>query len=220
MGKTIMENQLEIWKSHPDIPGIEVSTLGRVRTLDRLVSSEERTQFTKGRILKQYTRKDGYLHVSIKVGGKWTFKKVHRLVAQTFLPNPHGFPMVNHKDCNRKNNNVSNIEWCDNSYNMKYREEFGEASGMPVFAINLNTLEVSRFSSQKEASLELGISQGNISNVIKGRYKQIRGFWFVNDDGHAADVVKSKLHDIGGTGLKIKCRATSKDVLEFEHAEL
>lgn len=196
----------EIWKSHPDIVGIEVSTFGMVRTLDRLESSEERTQFTKGHVLKQYNRSDGYLCVSIKVDGKWTFKKVHRLVAQTFLPNPNSFPMINHKDCNRKNNNVSNIEWCDNSYNMQYREKFGKATGIPVFAIKLKTLEVSRYPSQIEASRKLGVSQGNINAVIKGIYKQISGYWFVNADEHDLDIVKHNLHDIGKTGLNIKLR--------------
>lgn len=197
------ENEIEIWKSHPYIVGVEVSTFGNVRTLDKVVSSEKYTRFIKGRILKQYDNGRGYLQVSIKVDGKWAFKKVHRLVAQTFIPNHNGFPMVNHKDCNRKNNNVSNIEWCDNCYNMKYREKFGKATRIPVFAINLKTLEVSRYPSQIEASQTIGVSQGNISNVIKGIYKQISGYWFVNDDGNSVDVVKSKLHDIGKTGLKI-----------------
>lgn len=199
----MIKNESEIWKSHPEIVGVEVSTLGNVRTLDRLVSSEKYTRFMKGRVLKKYGTSKGYLCVSIKIDGKWTMKKVHRLVAQTFLPNPNGLPMVNHKDCNRKNNNVSNIEWCDNSYNMKYREKFGEATRIPVFVIKLKTLEVSRYPSQIEASRKLEVSQGNISKVIKGKQKQAGGFWFVNDDGHAVDVVKSKFHDIGGTGLKI-----------------
>ena len=199
-------NEEEIWKSHPDIVGIEVSSLGNVRTLDRVISSEKYTRFIKGQVLKQYNRNDGYLCVSIKVDGKWTFKKVHRLVAQTFLPNPNSFPMINHKDCNRKNNNVSNIEWCDNSYNMQYREKFGKATGIPVFAIKLKTLEVSRYPSQIEASRKLGVSQGNINDVIKGIYKQISGYWFVNADEHALDIVKQNLHDIGKTGLNIKLR--------------
>lgn len=83
-----MGNQLEIWKSHPDIAGIEVSTLGKVRTLDRVVSSEKRTRFQKGRVLKQYDNAHGYLNVRIPIDGKWTTKLVHRLVAQTFIPNP------------------------------------------------------------------------------------------------------------------------------------
>ena len=200
----------EIWKALPGVTGIEVSTLGRVRMLDRLVSSEKYTRFTKGRILNQYDNGSGYFIATIPIDCKWTPKKVHRLVAQAFIPNPENLPQVNHRDCDRKNNNVDNLEWCDNSYNMRYREKYGksqaESAGRPLFVINLVTSEVSHFRSQKEAGQALGISTGNINRVIKGGLKQAGGFWFVNDDGHAVDVVKSKLHDIGGTGLKIKCR--------------
>ena len=197
----------EIWRAHPEYTGIEVSTLGRVRTLDRVVSSEKYTRFMNGRVLKQSYNVKGYLKTSIPIDEKWITKQVHRLVAQTFIPNPDNLPQVNHLDCNRKNNNVKNLEFCTVSYNAKYREKFGisstESLGLPLFAINLDTLEVLHFRSQGEAGRVLGVSQGNINEVIKGKRNQTHGFWFVNDDGHAVDVVKSKLHDVGGTGLKI-----------------
>lgn len=134
-------------------------------------------------------------------------KKVHRLVAQTFIPNPDNLPEVNHKDCNRKNNNVENLEWCSKSYNRQYREKYGvsqtEAVGHPLFAVNLTTMEVLHFRSKAEAGRVLGVFNQSISNVIEGRMKQTGGYWFTNDDGNAVDVVKSKLHDIGGIGLKM-----------------
>lgn len=276
--------ETEIWKAHPDIVEIEVSTLGNVRTIDRVTSGEKRTRFTKGRVLKQSSQKGGYLKVGIKVDGKSTTKNIHRLVAQTFLSNPDNLPYVNHKDCDRTNNNVENLEWCTASYNNQYREKYGDAQGHPVFAINLstlevthfcsqhetsrvlevnvasineaikgkrkmaggylfkeddgngieidndklksivdsmrftggvfavdlNTLEVSQFESQSEASRELGVDNSRIGKVIKGKGNQAGGFWFVKDDGHAVDVVKSKLHDVGGVGLNIKYRKTLK----------
>ena len=192
--------ETEIWKAHPDIVGIEVSTLGKVRTLDRVTSSETMTRFTKGRVLKQqYSR--GYVHVNIKVDGKFITKSVHRLVAQTFIPNPNNLPQANHKDCDRANNNVDNLEWCTREENIAYREKFGKALNRPVFAINLTTLEVSRFRSQRQAGRALGVYQSSINKVLKGTQKTAHGYWFTNDDGHAVDVVKSKLHDVGKTGL-------------------
>jgi len=182
--------EAEIWKAHPDYAGIEVSTFGRVRSV-------------KGHYYTNCPNNDGYLRLCFNVNGKSVYKLVHRLVAQTFIQNQNNLPQVNHKDCDRTNNNVSNLEWCSISYNQMYRERFGESQGHPVFAINLTTLEISRFSSQHESSRALGVYQGNIGAVIRGRIKQTGGYWFVNDDGHAVDVVKSKLHDIGGTGLKI-----------------
>lgn len=186
----------EIWKSHPDIVGVEASTLVRVRILDRVVSSEKMTRFIKGRVLKQFENVNGYLTVNISINGKWATKRVNRLVAQTFITNLNNLPQVNHKDCNRKNNNVDNLEWCDNSYNMQYREKFGKSLGIPVVAVNLSTLEVSIFRSQREASRVLKISQGNINNVIKGRYNQVGGYWFKEDDGNGIEIDKDKLNDI------------------------
>lgn len=195
--------ETEIWKAHPDIEKIEVSTLGRVRTLDKMVWNGRVTYFKKGRVLKQQLKPDGYMQIGFYVNEKRVDKKVHRLVAQTFIKNSDSLPMVNHLDCDRTNNNVSNLEWCTASYNNQYREKFGKALGAPVLAVNLKTQEVLQFRSQREAGRELGVKQSNISSVIKGRQKQAHGFWFVNDDGNAVDIVKSKLHDIGKTGLKI-----------------
>jgi len=131
------------------------------------------------------------------MNGKTVTKKVHRLVAETFISNPDNLTEVNHKDCNRANNNVENLEWCTRSYNRQYREKYGvsqtEALGNPVFAINLETLEVSHFRSQSEASRELGVFKQNVNNVIKGIIKQTGGYLFVNDDGHSVDVVNHKI---------------------------
>jgi len=182
--------ETEIWKAHPDIVGIEVSTMGRVRTLDRVTSSEKRTRFQKGRILKQSYNGNGYLKVNIPINGKQASKRVNRLVAQTFIHNIDNLPQVNHRDCNRTNNHVENLEWCDNLYNVKYREKYGKTQSKPLLAINLATLEVSQFQSQSEASQELGVNKGNINSVIKGNRKQAGGYYFVNADDNDIELAK------------------------------
>jgi hypothetical protein len=182
------KNESEIWRAHPDFEKLEVSTFGRVRTL-------------KGHCYAIQLNRDGYLYVHFRINGKSFNKKVHRLVAQTFIPNPNILPEVNHKDGNRTNNNVSNIEWCTRSYNRQYREKHGfsqtEVLGQPVFAINLTTLEVSSFRSQREASRVLEISSGSISAVIKGKRKRAGHFWFTNADDNADNIINHKLHEIG-----------------------
>ena len=188
----MINNEKEIWKSLQGVSGVEVSTFGRVRTLDRVVSGKNGTRFIKGRVLKQSNDKDGYLQVSIQINRKRNTKRVHQLVAQTFISNPDNLPQVNHKDCDRTNNNVENLEWCDNSYNVQYREKFGEAQNKPVLAINLATLEASSFCSQSEASRVLGFNRSNISAVINGIQKTVHGYWFKNDDS-TVNVVKQKL---------------------------
>ena len=195
-----MTSKSEIWKAHPDITGIEVSTLGRVRTLDRVVWNGKVEWLRKGQVLKPRDNGHGYLRVNVKVDGKLTTKYVHRLVAETFIQNLDNLPEVNHKDCNRANNNVENLEFCTRSYNRQYREKYGvsqtEAQGHPVFVINLKTLEVSHFRSQGEAGRAFGFGQGSVSSVIRGKTKQAGIYYFKEDDGNGIEIYKDKLKDI------------------------
>jgi len=189
-------NDIEVWKPHPEYCSIEVSTLGNIRTLDRVVSNGRGIYVVKGRILKQRCDRYGYLIVSVQVDGKWKTRLVHRLVAQAFIPNPNNLPQVNHRDCNRTNNFVDNLEWCNNSYNQKYRDKFGksntEIEGHPLFAVSLTTLKVSKFRAQMEASRVLGINQRSIWGVIKGKRIQTHNYWFTNADKNAVEVTRAK----------------------------
>lgn len=108
----------EIWKDIQGYEGLyQVSTLGRVRSLDRLIKSRY-GNFRKitGKIIKPNKIWSGYLRISL-----WKqqveYKSLHRLVAETFIPNPQNLPCVNHKDEVKSNNSVSNLEWCTWRYN-------------------------------------------------------------------------------------------------------
>ena len=101
----------EIWKNIPEYVGIyEISNLGNIRSV-----------YNNNKPLKLSIGKNKYVTVSLyknKIGK--TFN-VHRLVAQVFIPNPNNLPCVNHKDENRSNNCVDNLEWCTYLYNnIKY----------------------------------------------------------------------------------------------------
>lgn len=101
----------EIWKTIPKLTNYEVSNMGRVRKKNLVLSQEE--------------TKKGYLRVSLSQNGKRKHYKVHRLVASAFIPNDENFPQINHKDENKKNNNVENLEWCTNWYNSHYDKDRG-----------------------------------------------------------------------------------------------
>lgn len=77
----------------------------------------------RGRPLKPVDNGRGYLIVTLAIDGKRTSKAVHRLVAEAWLNNPHSLPEVNHKDCNKLNNCVDNLEWCTRGYNIGYTYE-------------------------------------------------------------------------------------------------
>ena len=216
----MIKNESEIWRVLPGVPGIEVSTFGNVRTLDRVVSSENGTRFLKGRVLKQSKNNRGYPMVHIPIDGKKITKLVHRLVAQTFLSNPDNLPEVNHKDCDRTNSNVENLEFCTPKYNSQYREKFGEALGSPVFAISLSTLEVLHFRSQQEAGQILGVSQGNINMVIKSKRNYAGGYLFKEDDGNGIEIDNDKLKSIADsmpfTGGIFAVNLNTSEVSRFE----
>lgn len=185
-----------VWKTYPEYPFTQANQFGEIRTIDRVVTRKNgRKQFVKGRVLKQRLYKNGYLYVGFRINGKHIQLRSHRVVASCFLPNPDNLPEVNHIDCDRTNNNVSNLEWCTPSYNNQYREKHGEALGRPVFAVNLKTLEVLHFESQHEAARQLGVNRGNIYSVFKGRQKQTGGYWFCYADKHAEEKIRAKFGD-------------------------
>lgn len=107
---------MEKWK---DINGYEgyyqVSSYGRVRSLDRLVSN----RFIKGSILKQNER-GKYLCVCLSKDKMKKSYSVHILVANAFIDNPNNLPCINHKDEIKTNNRVENLEWCTHKYNINY----------------------------------------------------------------------------------------------------
>lgn len=86
----------------------EVSSYGRVR--NRL----------NGYILKQFPNIKKYLYVNLQKDKKHFGRQVHRLVAMAFIPNPDNLPQINHKDENKQNNHIDNLEWCTNEYNARY----------------------------------------------------------------------------------------------------
>ena len=115
-------NRVEIWKDYKNYEGLyQASNLGRVRSLDRWVSSKNGSmQFIKGRILKLGNHNQGYLSVNLCKNNKVKTYLVHRIIAETFLPNPDNLPCVNHKDEDKTNNSVVNLEWCTYEYNNNY----------------------------------------------------------------------------------------------------
>ena len=116
-----MEN-IEIWKEIPGYEGyFEVSNLGNFRSKNRIIKYKQTgTRLYPGKNLKVELMQDGYSRIVLM---KKAIKKrymCHRLVAETFIDNPNNLPQVNHKDGNRSNNCVDNLEWCTQSENEQH----------------------------------------------------------------------------------------------------
>ena len=104
----------EIWKDIAGYEGLyQISNKGRVKSLNRLVkdTTKDRVQKIRGRILKYCDNGKGYKMVYLNKNRERKNYYVHRLVAETFIPNPKQLPEVNHKDLNKANNKISNLEW-------------------------------------------------------------------------------------------------------------
>lgn len=102
----------------------EVDQFGRVFSVDRVISVDDNgRKYDKplsGKQMKQSMHDKGYKIVSLTRDGKTKMRFVHRLVAEAFIPNPDNLPMVNHKDEDKTNNFLENLEWCTNEYNLSY----------------------------------------------------------------------------------------------------
>ena len=117
----------EIWK---DIQGYEgfyqISNLGNVKSLERVVDKGNGIlQHRKERIMNKRESVDGYYVAKLNVNKKSTSIAIHILVARHFIDNPNNYPEVNHKDCNRKNNQVDNLEWCTHQQNVEHSKQLG-----------------------------------------------------------------------------------------------
>lgn len=161
-------NETEEWK---DVVGYEnlykVSNLGNVKNC------------LSGRILKLSNDKDGYKLINLRKNGVRKTYKVHRLVAQAFIPNPQNLPFVNHKDEIKSNNRASNLEFCTQKYNLNYgtaQERKAKAKSKPVLQYDKNKNFVKEYTSIMDASRKTGIDFSNICKICKGKYKTAGGY--------------------------------------------
>ena len=185
---------MENWK---DIKGYEgfyqVSDCGNVRSLERDVYySNGAVHHLKEKILVPNLDRGGYQNVGLYKNGEIKKMRVHRLVAEAFLPNPENEPQINHKDEVKINNSVENLEWCTASYNINFGTrnvrmiqnrrsyKLGDSpSAKAVFCVELNKT----FDCAKRAGEELGIDSSAIGKACKGKLKTTGGFhWRYADD--------------------------------------
>lgn len=168
---------MEVWKDIKGYEGVyQISNTGKVKSLSRYIKRNTGLGKTEEAIKKPVVKANGYLGV-----GLWKNKKVknftiHRLVAIHFLENPNNYKYVNHKDEDKTNNNVENLEWCDILYNANYgtgneRRSLSNLNneGKSKRVINLNTGIV--YPSVREAQRQTGIDAGSIIKCCKGTSK-------------------------------------------------
>lgn len=157
---------MEEWRDIKGYEGIyQISNKGRVKSLGNNKTRKEK-------ILRPGKRK-GYFYISLcKKGEKPKYFDIHRLVAQAFLPNPDNLPVVNHKDENKLNNNVENLEWCTYQYNNTYGTR-----NKKIICVETNEI----FNGSKDVINRMFDGKGHCSTISKcclGKRKSAFGYHF------------------------------------------
>lgn len=193
-----MSKTVEEWRPIQGYEGIyEVSDWGRVKRLKKSYTernNRKAVHILEEKILKPSKYKKGYLFVTFVKDYERKIKKIHRLVAEAFIPNPQNLPQVNHKDEDKTNNYVDNLEWCDGKYNSNYgtrnerisinnsgdkshtkklevRKKIAKALSKKVYQYTLDEELVKIWSSTMECGRN-GFHQGAVAACCRGEFNK------------------------------------------------
>ena len=193
----------EIWKNIKNYEGLyQVSNFGNVRSLDRSVNcgiKNNNIVIKKGKLLKQNLNIHNYLQVHLSKNNKSKMVTVHRLVAETFIPNIENKSQINHIDGNKQNNRVDNLEWCTAKENILHSWKTGLSKSYKhpkgvltnyskslckkVNQYDLNNNFIATYSSLSDASRNTPCLVSDICACCKGKQKTSHNFiWKYADE--------------------------------------
>lgn len=178
---------LEIWR---DIDGYngkyQVSNLGNVKSIYTIyVINGIHNKYYRDIILQPFAQKNGYLNVCLWKDGKKKNRLIHQLVAQSFIPNPNNLPQVNHKDEDKTNNVVSNLEWCTAKENVNYGtciQRMSESQinnskrSKVVYQYSMDNIFIKEWPSAREIERQLGYIATDICACCRGIRKTAYGY--------------------------------------------
>jgi len=177
----------EIWKDVAGYEGLyQVSNLGNVKSITRMLKTKrnrwgqvDAKRTIKGRFLPVFDNGHGYKSVNFSLGNNKTKKYyIHRLVATAFIQNPYNMPEVNHKDLNKKNNNVDNLEWCSRKENINHaiRNGVDWSRGKKIMCVETGKV----YRNSIVAGKETGILSAGIRMNLCGKHKYAGGYHWIH----------------------------------------
>jgi len=175
MYPVIVDGVKMIWKDIKGYVGIyKVSDTGLVKSLDRTITHRNYDMQRKGKIVTPRKDRGGYLYLCLCKNANLDYQKVHRIVANTFLPNPYNKTTVNHKDGIKDNNNISNLEWNtikeNNIHRVKIHKLFGENHPSNKLTtedvLNIRELYDTTNTSYAKLAKKFKVSDSNIRFII------------------------------------------------------
>ena len=177
---------IELWKDIEGYEGLyQVSNTGKVKSLERKVKKWDGERTIPERILKPKVSKSGYIDVTLCKNNTHQTFRLHRLVAQAWVPNPHNYTDVNHIDECKTSNNAANLEWCNASYNCNFggrNERLSKSmtnrvkQSKPIVQYTLDGIVVAEYPSTHEVERQTGFNNANIGKCCNGTYKQCYGY--------------------------------------------
>ena len=164
---------------------------------------------------------NGYVYCAIRYENKDISKRVHRLVAQEFVPNPNNYPVVDHIDNNKSNNSYTNLEWCTISYNIKKAFDDGlakndkgydDSQSIPVIMYEKGTnIEVAKYGSIKEAARETGMHASTIARQVRDQKPVRKSHYFRKDDVSQTTIEKHFINPIIKLPSRVDYECNSHD---------
>lgn len=171
----------EIWKDIPDFPGYQASNIGRIKSTSRTIyanNGKRSYSYTIPEKIMRLTVRKQYLCVTLCLHGKHINTIVHRLVAKSFLPNPYDYPEINHKDENKLNNCVDNLEWCSRQYNKNYGTgNKRSADNRSIKIIQYSNNFYKEWNSMNAAARYYNIAAASIKSACDRGHKCCKYYW-------------------------------------------